>query len=117
MFDFIQDFFNKIFSSRLRVITCVMILFSGILILRLFVLQIVNGQQYQDNYDLKVEKKESIDAARGTIYDRNGEVLAYNKLAYAITIEDSGSYESSDDKNKKLNAEIAQIIKHIEKKR
>lgn len=115
MFDFIQDFFNKIFSSRLRVITCVMILFSGILILRLFVLQIINGQQYQDNYDLKVEKKESIDAARGTIYDRNGEVLAYNKLAYAITIEDSGSYESSDDKNKKLNAEIAQIIKHIEK--
>ena len=115
MFERILDFLNKIFSSRLRVITCVMMFFSGILIVRLFVLQIINGQQYQDNYDLKVEKKESIEAARGTIYDRNGEVLAYNKLAYAITIEDNGSYESSDDKNQKLNSEIAKIIKNIEK--
>ncbi|MDD6193705.1 MAG: penicillin-binding transpeptidase domain-containing protein [Lachnospiraceae bacterium] len=111
----IRDFFNRIFSSRLRVMTCVMILFSCVLIIRLFILQIVNGSQYQANYDLKVEKTESIDAARGCIYDRNGEVLAYNKLAYAITIEDSGSYESSDDRNEKLNSEIATIINHIEK--
>lgn len=115
MFDIIKDFFNRILSSRLRVMTCVMILFAGILIVRLFILQIVNGAQYQANYDLKVEKTESIDAARGCIYDRNGEVLAYNKLAYAITIEDSGSYENSDDRNTKLNKEIATIIKHIEK--
>lgn len=115
MFDMIRDFFNRIFSSRLRVMTCVMILFSCVLIIRLFILQIVNGSQYQANYDLKVEKTESIDAARGCIYDRNGEVLAYNKLAYAITIEDSGSYESSDDRNEKLNSEIATIINHIEK--
>lgn len=115
MFDIIKDFFNRILSSRLRVMTCVMILFAGILIVRLFILQIVNGAQYQANYDLKVEKTESIDAARGCIYDRNGEVLAYNKLAYAITIEDSGSYENSDDRNTKLNKEIATIIKHIER--
>ena len=115
MFDVIRDLFNRIFSSRLRVMTCVMIIFSGALIVRLFVLQIVNGSQYQANYDLKVEKTESIDAARGCIYDRNGEVLAYNKLAYAITIEDSGSYEDSDDRNEKLNSEIATIINHIEK--
>lgn len=115
MFEQIADFFKNIFSSRLRVVACVMILFSGILVFRLFVLQIINGESYQANYDLKVEKKESIDAARGCIYDRNGEVLAYNKLAYAITIEDSGSYDSSDDKNQKLNAEISKIIKSIEK--
>lgn len=115
MFDIIRDFFNRILSSRLRVMTSVMIVFSGILMIRLFVLQIVNGAQYQANYDLKVEKTESVDAARGCIYDRNGEVLAYNKLAYAITIEDTGSYENSDDRNEKLNAEIATIIKHIEK--
>lgn len=94
---------------------CVFVLFSGILISRLFVLQIVNGEQYQANYDLKVEKTESIPAARGCIYDRNGELLAYNKLSYAITIEDSGSYESKKDRNDKLNKEIASIIKNIEK--
>ncbi len=115
MFEKIKDFINKISTSRLGVLTCVFIVFSCVLIIRLFVLQIIKGEQYQANYDLKVEKTESVNAARGSIYDRNGELLAYNKLAYDITIEDSGSYESSDDRNKKLNAEIAAIVKHIEK--
>lgn len=115
MFEKIKDFINRISTSRLGVLISVFIVFSCILIIRLFVLQILKGEQYQANYDLKVEKTESVSAARGSIYDRNGEQLAYNKLAYDITIEDSGSYDSTKDKNKKLNKEIATIIKHIEK--
>ncbi len=117
LFDFIKDLFSRIFVSRLRVLTCVMIVFTGVLVIRLFVLQIVRGEKYQANYDLKVEKTESVPAARGCIYDRDGEVLAYNKLAYAVTIEDSSniSYASKKEKNDKMNADIYAIIKNLEK--
>ena len=115
MFEQIKDFLtNRIFTSRLRVLTAVMILLAGILITRLFVLQIVRGADYQENYDLTVEKDETIPATRGNIYDRNGKLLAYNELAYAITIEDNGTYENRKDRNKKMNQEISDIITHIE---
>lgn len=56
-----------------------------------------------------------MNSTRGNIYDRNGELLAYNELAYSITIEDNGSYSSTDKKNESLNAEIAQVITALEK--
>lgn len=115
MFELIKEYCNRIFSSRIRVVTAVFIIFSSILVLRLFVLQIIRGSDYQASYDLTVEKKESLAATRGNIYDRNGKLLAYNELAYNITIEDIGTYESSKDRNKKLNAELADIISNIEK--
>lgn len=115
MFEQIHEYLtNHIFSSRIRVVLALMMTFSAILIIRLFILQIVRGADYQANYDLTVEKEETIAATRGNIYDRNGNLLAYNELAYAITIEDNGTYEDSDDRNQKLNAEIATIITNIE---
>lgn len=115
MFETIIEYLKIFFSSRIRVVTAVFVLFSSILTLRLFILQIVRGADYQANYDLTVEKTESIAATRGNIYDRNGVLLAYNELAYAVTIEDNGSYDDTDDRNKKLNAEIAEIITGLEK--
>ena len=49
---------------------------------------------------------------RGNIYDKNGKLLAYNELAYSVTIEDN--YSDSTDKNKELNKEITKIIKIVE---
>ncbi len=106
---------NKIFSSRTNIVFTIFVLFAVILIIRLFVLQIILGSSYQDNYDLKVEKTQSIDATRGIIYDRNGNVLAYNDLAYAVTIQDTGDYETTDEKNKNLNEVAYKLITNIEK--
>lgn len=106
---------EKILSHRLAIVTVIMAAFMIILIFRLFTLQIVRGADYQDNYNLKIEKTETIRASRGNIYDRNGVLLAYNELAYAITIEDSGTYSGRKEKNKKLNAELASLIENIEK--
>lgn len=114
MLNKVKDFVKDIFKSRLSVMVAVMVVFSAILLLRLFVLQIICGSEYQANYNLKVEKTETIEATRGNIYDRNGELLAYNELAYAVTIEDNGTYESTKAKNIALNEEISEIIKHIE---
>ncbi len=110
MLDRLKSYFGRIAQSRLSVIMAIFVAFTTILLLRLFVLQIIKGSYYQDNYELKIAKTESIEASRGNIYDRNGNLLAYNKLAYSITITDSGSYDTKAEKHKSLNAEIYQII-------
>ena len=91
-----------------------MIAFATVLISRLFYLQIINGSEYQDNYNLKLEKTETIPATRGNIYDRNGNLLAYNELVYAVTIQDNGTYSSKAERSKSLNTEIGRIVKKLE---
>ena len=103
------------FKSRLAVAAVLMTVLFGVLLWRVFYLQIVKGEEYQDNYTLKIVKERTLNSTRGNIYDRNGELLAYNELAYSITIEDNGSYSSTDKKNESLNAEIAQVITALEK--
>ena len=115
MFDNIKEFFRTIFRSRLLVAATVMVLLFSVLIFRMFQLQIIKGEEYQDNYTLKIVRERTLNSTRGNILDRNGEVLAYNELAYSITIEDNGSYDSTKEKNKLLNAEIADIITALEK--
>jgi penicillin-binding protein 2 len=83
-----------------------------VLIYRLFDLQIVNGQSYVENFRLMIEKEKVIQGTRGNIYDRNGNLIAYNELAYTVTIEDV--YESGSTKNEELNATLYKLIHMIE---
>lgn len=116
----LNHFFTELLKSRIRVMVFLMILFACVLFCRLFYLQVVKGEQYQQNYNLKAERTETIPATRGNIYDRNGNLLAYNELAYAVTIEDSGTYQRTEDKsatqvkNETLNAEIKELIEELE---
>lgn len=106
----IKDFLKKFFSSRLFVLAAVFIVFFGIILARIFTLQVVNGRSYQENFSLKIQMKQPINAARGNIYDKNGKLLAYNELAYSISINDSTTYSSTKEKNKAVNAELAEIL-------
>lgn len=106
----IKEFLKKFFSSRLFVLAAVMILLFSILLARVFSLQIVNGEAYQENFTMRIQKTLSVDAARGNIYDCNGNLLAYNELAYSVVINDSGTYASTKIRNRELNAELAEII-------
>lgn len=114
MFENIKSMFRMFFKSRLAVGSVVMTLLFFVLIWRVFYLQVVNGEQYQNNYTLKILKERTINSSRGNIYDRNGKLLAYNELAYSVTIEDNGTYASTKEKNRALNAEIVQIITALE---
>lgn len=87
---------------------------SAILVQRVFYLQIVKGEDYLNNYKLKI-KNQNIQGTRGAIFDRNGEVLATNKLAYSVQIEDNGSYEDTKQKNKLINKTINSVIDMVEK--
>ena len=105
----IKEFLKKFFSSRLFVLAAVVVLLFAILAERIFTLQIVNGADYQENFIMLIKKNLSIDASRGNIYDCNGNLLAYNQLAYSVVISDNGNYSSTKEHYKLLNKELAEI--------
>ena len=55
-----------------------------------------------------------IKSTRGNIYDRNGEELATNVLAYSVTFEDNGTYDSTREKNLTLNGTAYRVLKILE---
>ena len=112
MFHKWKDYILSLITSRVLYLLIVFAVLCGILVRRVFILQIVNGKDYLDSFELKTKKERTIDAARGNIYDRNGVLLAYNKLAYCVKIEDV--YESGKGKNDRLNATILRTIAIIE---
>lgn len=114
MFENIKEYFRLLVKSRLAVAAVVMTFLFGVLLWRMFYLQIVNGEKYQNDYTLRIVKERTLNSTRGNIYDREGKLLAYNELAYSITIEDNGTYSSTSAKNEAINAEIAQVITALE---
>ena len=113
MFREIRDHIINIVTSRLTVLMILFAFFAGVLLYRCFNLQIVNGEEYLNDFILQIEKTRDISSTRGRILDRNGNVLAENELAYSVKIEDV--FESSRNKNEKVNDVVYRLIKLIEK--
>lgn len=105
----------KIADSRLAVVGIALLVLSLSLILHLFRLQIVKGDQYQRDFTLRIKKNKDIIAARGNIYDRNHKLLAYNELIHSVSIEDSDSYATAAEKNLTINRSILQVIEHLKR--
>lgn len=114
LFSRLKEIVTGIFKSRLIVLSFAFFVLFFVLIYRLFQLQIVEGDNYLDNYTLKIKKITEVQGTRGTIYDRNGEVLATNRLAYSVQIEDNGSYDDNKQKNKLINETINKVIDIVE---
>lgn len=106
---------RRLFASRLLVLLIVFCMSSSVLIGRLFYLQIIKGEEYAEQYELQIRKTEEISAIRGCIYDRNGNLLAYDDLAYSVTIEDTTSSSLSvAEKNETLNSTLEKLIEIVE---
>lgn len=111
----IKEFFQRLIKSRLLVLSTVMFLLFSMMLVRIFSLQIVNGKEYQENFVMKIERTLSKEAPRGNIYDCNGVLLAYNELAYSVTISDNGSYRNDRVKAATINPQLAEIVQVLEK--
>lgn len=109
--NFKEDVLNMV-TSRVFVLMLVLLMIGGVMIHRVFDLQIVHGEEYLDSFQLKIKKERTIKGSRGCIYDRNGNLLAYNELAHSVAIEDV--YESGRYKNLNLNNTIYRLIQIIE---
>lgn len=104
----------SVLKSRIFPLVLVFLGLAAALIMRLFNLQIVNGEQYLADISKAVEDVKPVSATRGRIYDTNGELLAYNELAFSINISDSGFYANTSEKNKTLNEIIYRTVRIIE---
>lgn len=114
--DRIREMAAGIMKSRLMVLILVFCVTSTVLVGRLFYLQIVRGEDYLENYELQIRKTNSIAATRGNIYDRNGNILASNELAYSVTIKDTVPADAdSDEKNEILNNTLDKVLELVEK--
>ncbi len=113
-YDSVKDFLKSFFSSRLFVLSVMILLMGGVLLQRLFTLQIINGETYQENYRMRIKKERVLPGTRGDIYDRNGLLLAYNELTYKVTIEDNGTYQDEKHRNETLNSVIAEVLEVLE---
>lgn len=114
--DRLKEAAEYIMKSRLVVLIIVFCLTSSILIGRLFYLQIVRGEEYLENYELQIRRTREIPATRGNIYDRNGNLIAYNELAYSVTIVDTLSTDMGDDeRNETINGILDQVLNIVEK--
>lgn len=110
------EYILSLFKSRIFPLILVFAILVGVLINRLFGLQIINGESYVKDLSSSIQKDMSVAAARGRIFDKNGVLLAYNDLAYAVRISDSGKYNNNAEKNEKLNASIDKTLDIIEAK-
>ncbi len=113
MFERLKENFINFITSRTFVLVIAFIGLASVLILRIFTLQIVEGEHYLNEFLLKTEKNREISSTRGNIYDTDGVLLAYSELAYSVKIEDV--FEGTKRKrNTDLNDTIYRLIKMIE---
>lgn len=91
----------------------IVMMMSAVLAVRFFILQIRQGGDYQAAFAEQIRREQRRPGMRGLIYDRDGELLAYNELSYTITMSDNGYYNSRQERNEILNQEIAQVIQLV----
>lgn len=114
LLDIIKDVFKKAVSSRLFMLGIICFALYAGLINKLFNMQIVNGEEALNEYMQLTEQTITTAGTRGNIYDRNGKVLAYNKLAYSVTVQDTGVYKNSAARNNMYLMLVQILEKHGE---
>lgn len=95
-------------SSRYYLITLLIFLMMITLVVRLFVLSVIQGKNWDEKANHLNSKEIYTAPARGSIYDRNGKVLATNKQIFTATFSASGM------NTKEINNSTKELIKILE---
>lgn len=99
---------NKI-KFRYNFMTVFTYIIGIILIVQLFNLQIVHGAEYREQSNTRLTRETTLEAARGSILDRTGSVLASSDMKFALEL-----YKTKID-NDTLNQSILNIVETLEK--
>ena len=79
-----------------------------VLIIQLFNLQIIHGAEYREQSNTRLTRESTLEAARGEILDRSGNVLVTSSQKFNLEL-----YKSKID-NDTLNDSILKIINVLE---
>ena len=96
------------FKLRYNILTVLVYIIGIILLIQLFNLQIIKGKEYRETSNTRLTRESTIEAARGIIQDRNGNILASTRTGYSIEL-----YKTKID-NKTLNETILNTVKLLE---
>ena len=93
--------FKRLFKNRIAVLLFAVAAMFTVVTVRLYLVQILNGEEYEQSAAATVIRSVSTSSPRGTIYDRYGRVLAQDKVMYNAVIdlstEKSGSIEDMEN--------------------
>ena len=93
---------------RYNIAIAIVYIIGIILLLQLFNLQIVHGQEYREESNTRHTRETTIKAARGNILDSSGEKLVSTKLVYNVEI-----YKTKVD-NQTLNNALLLLAQTLE---
>ncbi|MDE6626130.1 MAG: hypothetical protein K2K56_07155 [Lachnospiraceae bacterium] len=115
-----KEYIIEYITHRLFIVSVVIFILFAILVGRLFRLQIVEGEEHLNNFTYKSKKTLTVEASRGNIFDCNGNLLAYNQLAYSVTFENSTklteiALQNGVSENTLKNAVVYKTIQILEK--
>lgn len=101
---------NKLPNTKIRynIVTTIVYIAGIILLAQLFNLQIVHGEEYRKTSEIKLTRETTTKAARGSIKDNSGNVLAGVELGFSLEL-----YKTKLD-NETLNNAILNIINLLE---
>ena len=74
----------EVFSARLKIVIVIAVAAFGALILRLWLLQVVQGPDYRVQSENNRIQLQDIPPFRGMIFDRNGELLVDNRPSFDL---------------------------------
>ena len=75
---------QQLFSSRAAILFFLMLVMIGLLILRFVQLQVWEFETFQTKSDQNRIQVQPLAPPRGLIFDRNGELLADNRVASSV---------------------------------
>ncbi len=110
MINFIIEKIKDILMSRLFWLSIVYTVLAFVLLQRMFELQIIAGEETEEQQSYYKVVERYIPSTRGLIFDKNGELLAYNELSFSIVLEDSAQNSTNSAKNASIH-KMATILK------
>lgn len=93
---FLLDKLQELLKSRLFIFFMGCAVLFLIVLVRLYSLQIVQGEEISENFTSSITQTLTIPASRGKIYDRYGKVLADNEVAFSVKIDSSAKMQLTD---------------------
>ena len=112
MIRFIVEKFKDLLTSRLFWLSIVYSVLTFILLQRMFDLQIVKGEEKEEKPSYYKVVDRYIPSTRGLIFDKNGELLAYNELSFSVLLEDSAQNSTNAAKNKSIHKMVTILKQH-----
>ena len=107
---------KEILHVRLIFMTILAIILFSVLIVRMYRLQILekddSGQVVTDSLKLPSLQTRYTDSTRGNIYDRNGNLLAYNVQTFSVVMSNSSALTNNNVKNERILKLINMLEKH-----